>query len=136
MQRARRVVVLTGERGAESNARGRAPPPGPRAKLLTANGHFVRDSCPLRAAVVAAVRRRVLQPLRSFVCSPEHRLRPVGTVSRSLSVVAAFTAAFVAAFVAAVVAVVPYVEPRSRVLDRCPPHLVRKRRTRIREITA
>lgn len=28
--------------------RTRAPSPGPRAKLLTANSHFVRDSCPPR----------------------------------------------------------------------------------------
>lgn len=50
---ARRVLgprVLT---AVDNEKRTRAPSPGPCAKLLTANGHFVRDSCPLCGATAA-----------------------------------------------------------------------------------
>lgn len=46
--------------------RTRAPSPGPRAKLLTANSHFVRDSCPPRAVVAASASGVASRPVALF----------------------------------------------------------------------
>lgn len=57
-----RAFSLPERSSTESEQEREAPPPGSPSKLLTANGHFVRDSSPPRVTILSRV------PAIFFLC--------------------------------------------------------------------
>ena len=57
-----RAFSLPERSSTESEQEREAPPPGSSSKLLTANGHFVRDSSPPRVTILSRV------PAIFFLC--------------------------------------------------------------------